>query len=129
MTEKNWKQVSVSGYNDELSITATFTITYCDKCFYHRGVIRSYNIGKFPKLFLLSANSKCCSHTPDPLKHLVVIIVTYVFEEQTYFMSWIWMLVCYQNHSWSAVTEQWRVQILKTFYEGNYVDDIEIEVK
>ena len=81
MSEKNSKQVSVLGYNNELSITATFTITYCDKCFCHRRVIRSYNIEKFPKLFLPSANSKCCSHTPDPLKHLAVIIVTYVFEE------------------------------------------------
>ena len=82
MTEKNSKQVSVSGYNDQPSVTATFPITNCDKCFCHRGIIRSYNIEKFPKLFLLSASSKCCSHAPDPLKRLAVIIVTSVFEER-----------------------------------------------
>ena len=81
MTGKNSKQVSVSGYNDEHSMTAICTIIYCNKCVCHRGVIRSYNIEKFPKLSLCSANPKCCSRTPDPLKLLAVIIITYIFEE------------------------------------------------
>ena len=50
MTETNSKQVSVSGYNDKYSITATFTITYLSKCYHHRGIIRSDNIEKVSRM-------------------------------------------------------------------------------